>query len=76
MEIGSGERVAIVGKNGAGKSTLLKLLLRLYEPQGGQTGMDGRPAQEYNLKAYREGFGVAFQNTQLYSAPVTENVMM
>lgn len=76
MEIGSGERVAIVGKNGAGKSTLLKLLLRLYEPQGRQTGMDGRPVQQYNLKAYRERFGVAFQNTQLYSAPVAENVMM
>ncbi len=76
MEIGSGERVAFIGKNGAGKSTLVKLLLRLYEPQGRQTGMDGRPVQQYNLKAYRERFGVAFQNTQLYSAPVAENVMM
>lgn len=76
MEIREGEKIAIIGKNGAGKSTLVKLLLQLYKPQSGQIAMDQKPAETYILKAYRERFGVAFQNTQLYSVSVAENVLM
>lgn len=74
MNIHSGERIAIVGKNGAGKSTLVKLILQLYKQQSGEIEMDGKRIEAYSLKAYRERFGVAFQDTQLYSASVAENV--
>ena len=36
LEIGAGERVAIVGQNGSGKSTLLGLLLGRIEPVSGE----------------------------------------
>ncbi len=35
VEIGSGERVAIVGANGSGKSTLLQLILGRLQPESG-----------------------------------------
>ncbi len=76
MNIRGGEKIAIVGKNGVGKSTLVKLLLQLYRPQSGEIEMDGKPAETYTLKAYRERFGVAFQNTQLYAVSIAENVLM
>lgn len=76
MDIRPGEKIAIVGKNGVGKSTLVKLLLQLYRPQSGEIEMDGRSAETYALKAYRERFGVAFQNTKLYAVSVAENVLM
>lgn len=76
MDIRPGEKIAIVGKNGVGKSTLVKLLLQLYRPQSGEIEMDGLSAERYALKAYRERFGVAFQNTKLYAVSVAENVLM
>ena len=76
IDIEGGEKIAIVGRNGEGKSTIVKLLLRLYKPQSGEIYMDGKPAEAYALKAYRERFGVAFQQTQIYAVSVLENVLM
>ncbi len=36
FEIAPGETVALVGPSGAGKTTILQLILRFYDPQGGQ----------------------------------------
>lgn len=44
LEIGQGERVAIIGRNGAGKSTLLKILSRITEPSTGMAAVRGRLA--------------------------------
>ncbi|MBD5538189.1 MAG: ABC transporter ATP-binding protein, partial [Lachnospiraceae bacterium] len=76
MEIKAGEKIAIVGYNGAGKSTLVKVLLRLCRPQEGSVLMDGKPAEDYNLKAYRSRFAAAFQESNLYALTASENVLM
>ena len=36
-----GERVGLIGINGAGKSTIVKLLLRIYDPTGGDVFING-----------------------------------
>lgn len=59
LDIGTGERVAIVGPNGAGKSTLLKLLGGLMPPSRGRVEVLGRalaparlaPAERQALRA-------------------------
>ena len=43
LEIGSGERVAILGPNGSGKTTLLRLLSGARTPSRGCILLDGRP---------------------------------
>ncbi|OZC01844.1 ATP-binding cassette domain-containing protein [Rubricoccus marinus] len=41
LEIGEGERIALVGNNGAGKTTLLRLALDLIRPTTGHVDLDG-----------------------------------
>ena len=62
MQIRKGQKIAIVGYNGAGKSTLVKLLLRLYDPTGGEIRRNGRNIQEFHLKDYQGDFGTVFQD--------------
>jgi len=42
LDIGHGERLALIGANGAGKSTLLKVLAGIYEPTRGRMTSSGR----------------------------------
>jgi oligopeptide/dipeptide ABC transporter ATP-binding protein len=41
MEIGRGETVGLVGESGSGKSTLGRLVMRLYEADGGKLFFEG-----------------------------------
>jgi ABC-type polysaccharide/polyol phosphate transport system ATPase subunit len=41
FEIGSGERLGVIGLNGAGKTTLLKVLAGVYEPTHGRFASSG-----------------------------------
>ncbi|HUR76552.1 MAG TPA: ABC transporter ATP-binding protein [Acidimicrobiales bacterium] len=49
----AGTTVAIVGDNGAGKTTAVKLLLRLYEPDGGRILVDGAPLAAFDAEQWR-----------------------
>jgi ATP-binding cassette subfamily B protein len=74
FKINRGEHIAIVGNNGVGKSTIVKLLLRLYDPQEGSILIDGRNIKLYSVKSLRDCFAVVFQDSQLYSMTVAENI--
>ena len=49
LEIGNGERVAIIGHNGAGKSSLLRTLAGVYAPTFGEVKVDGTVASLIDL---------------------------
>lgn len=76
MEIKPGQKAAIVGINGAGKTTLVKLLMRLYDADCGEIRLDGRVARDYELDSYRSVFGTVFQDFQLFSMSLAENILM
>jgi len=76
ISIRPGEKIAIVGENGAGKTTLAKLLLRLYDTSGGNISYNAVSIKEYDIHLLRRRIGVAFQDPQLYSLPVRENMEM
>ena len=76
FEIRGGKTYALVGHNGAGKSTIIKLLMRFYDPSCGEILLNGRNIKEFNLKKYRALFAGAFQDYQIFSLSVRDNVLM
>lgn len=74
LAIAPGEKIAIVGENGAGKTTLTKLLLHLYDADGGTVQINGRPIADYDVSTLRGRIGIAFQQSRLYALSVRENM--
>mgnify|MGYP003571269149 CR=1 FL=1 len=75
LKIKKGEKIAIVGYNGSGKTTFLKLLMRLYDPTSGSIIYNGRELKDYDYYTYRNRIGVVFQDFQIYSLSIAENVL-
>jgi len=81
LEIGAGERVAIVGESGVGKSTLLHILGTLDRPTGGEVWFDGEnltSKSDRDLAHFRNReIGFIFQFHHLLpDFTALENVMM
>jgi ATP-binding cassette subfamily B protein len=74
FEAEPGETVALVGATGAGKSTLLKLLLRLYDVDGGAVRVDGHDVRDLTLSSLRGAVGYVSQDTFLFDGTVADNV--
>lgn len=74
QKIKIGTKTAIVGKNGAGKTTFIKLLCRLYEPTEGQILLNGIDIRYYDYKDYAKLFSVVFQDFNLFSFSIAQNV--
>ncbi|MDQ0442244.1 ATP-binding cassette subfamily B protein [Methylobacterium persicinum] len=69
-----GERIALVGPSGAGKSTVLQLLLRFYDPQGGQIRVDGVDITAVDPEALRARIALVPQDPVVFSGTVAENI--
>lgn len=74
QKIKIGSKTAVVGKNGAGKTTFIKLLCRLYDPSEGQILLNGVDIRYYDYKDYVRLFSVVFQDFNLFSFSIGENV--
>ena len=64
LEIGKGEVVALCGENGAGKSTLMKILGGVYQPDAGETLVDGQTVHIKNVTDAMK-LGIAFIHQEL-----------
>lgn len=75
LQIGRGEKVALVGPNGAGKSTLMLHLNGILNGNG-HIQIAGLPVTKSNLSLIRAKVGLVFQNPddQLFSPTVFEDV--
>lgn len=76
FEIKPYEKVALVGYNGAGKTTLTNLLLRLYDVKDGSIKIGGKDIREETVASHRDRFAAVFQDFQIFSASVGENVAL
>ena len=71
-----GMRVAIVGPTGCGKTTFINLLMRFYDPDGGEICLDGINTQNMNRGELRRCVGMVLQDTWLKAGTIRENITM
>ncbi len=76
LEIKPYEKIALVGYNGAGKTTLTNLLIRLYDVKSGSITIGDRDIREETVESHRNRFAAVFQDFQIFSATVAENVAL
>lgn len=71
-----GEVTYLEGENGFGKTTLLKLLLRLYDPQGGAVRINGIDIREFDVDELRRNISAVFQDYVQYHLTLRENIVL
>lgn len=70
------EKIALVGYNGAGKTTLTNLLLRLYDVTDGNILIDNEDIRKCTVQSHRDRFAAVFQDFQIFSCSIGENVAL
>ena len=70
-----GQHTAIIGESGAGKTTLASLLLRLWEPDGGEIRYCGIPHTKHSPLQTRTLFGASLQGSYLFSTSTRDNFL-
>lgn len=76
LHIGSGQRVAFVGKSGSGKTTLLKLLLGVMPPTSGTILVNGVPLSELEEDSWFQNVTYVSQEPYLFSGTIKENILL
>lgn len=74
--IAEGERIGIVGPSGCGKSSIVRLLLRFYDPDGGQVLIGGHDLRDLSFADIRRQIAVVSQDTYLFHGTVEKNIRM
>ncbi|KAI3799167.1 hypothetical protein L1987_34457 [Smallanthus sonchifolius] len=75
LKVPAGKTVALVGGSGSGKSTVIALLLRFYDPQGGEICVDGMRIDKLQLKWVRSQMGLVSQEPALFATTIKENIL-
>ena len=74
LKVRAGEMVGIAGTTGAGKSTLIKLLLRLYDVNGGGIRIDGVDIRQLPQHDLRQQIALVSQDVFLFHGTIRENI--
>ena len=76
LSVKPGQRIAIVGPTGCGKTTFINLLMRFYDPDGGEIRLDGVNTRDMDRGELRRSVGMVLQDTWLRSGTIRENIAM
>jgi len=74
VTIPAGQRVGLVGFSGSGKSTFVSLILRLYDPQGGQILIDGQDIHGMTQDSLHSQLSLIPQDPNLFHRSLMENI--
>ncbi|MEH1873657.1 ABC transporter ATP-binding protein [Nostoc sp.] len=74
ITIQPGERVGLVGFSGSGKSSFVNLILRLFDPLGGEILIDGVDIQDMTQDALHSQISLIPQDPSLFHRTLIENI--
>ncbi len=74
LELGAGQRVALVGPSGGGKSTILNLMPRFYDVSAGKITVDGQDIRDVTIQSLREKFALVSQDIFLFDDTIAANI--
>lgn len=74
FSIKPGEKVGIIGRIGSGKSTLARLIMGLYEPDGGTILIDDTEQRQIDPADLRRNFAYIPQDVILFSGTIRDNI--
>ena len=78
LKVKSGEILGLLGENGAGKTTLMNILYGLYQPDGGDIIINGKPVKiDSPTSSIAHGIGMVHQHFMLVqNHSVIENIAL
>ena len=76
LNIGAGEKVAVVGRIGSGKSTMIKLMVSFFEPAQGTLLIDDTDMRQIDPADLRRNVAYMGQDTALMSGTIRDNIVM
>ncbi|MEK7517036.1 MAG: ABC transporter ATP-binding protein [Patescibacteria group bacterium] len=74
FKINENEKVALVGHSGAGKTTVVNLILKFYNPTDGKIFLKDKDYKDLDHKFVRNNIALVFQENELFSSTIRENV--
>jgi len=74
FEVPRGGTLALVGPTGSGKTTITRLLLRLFDPTGGQVLINGQDVRGVRQQSLRGALGVVPQDVVMFNASISHNI--
>lgn len=75
FEVSKNETVALVGHSGAGKTTIVNLILKFYDPTLGEIYLQNKNYKNLDHKFVRNNISLVFQENELFSSTIRENVL-
>ena len=76
LTLHTGQALAVLGPSGCGKSTLMKILCGQVTPEAGEVLLNGVPMASLGAEAFRSVLGTVFQDDQLFSCSIHDNIAM
>jgi ATP-binding cassette subfamily B protein len=75
LEIGAGEKLALVGPSGGGKTTICHLIPRFYKTQEGEISIDGHDINKITMESLRQNIGIVQQDVFIFDGTIAENIL-
>ncbi len=74
LEVHTDEIIALVGKSGSGKSSLVNMILRLYDPSGGEILINNQNIKDLKQKSLRDHITIVTQRIFIFHDTIAANV--